>query len=440
MKKLSWACAVLLVSAVGTFQAWGGMVPKRTVLNNGMVLLTSEQRALPMVSIELLIEAGSRHEPAEQAGVANLTARLLTQGTQKRRAVQISEALDFMGASLSASCGEDVATVSMTILKKDLAAGLDLLAEVLTQANFPPVEIDRQKQAVIASIRARQEDPGAVAGTAFASALFPKSPYGRPVEGTEATVKIVQQKALQDFYARHYRPNRAIIAVVGDVAEKEIAEALSKAMKGWSKGAPGVKPAAPAQIGQPQVVQVKKDLTQANIVLGHNGVARGNPDYYAIQVMNYILGGGGFSSRAMDSIRNERGLAYSVYSYFAAEKSHGSFQFVMQTKNETAAEAIRIAKDEMRRMREQPVEERELSDAKDYLIGSFPLRFDTNRKVAGFLAQVEYYELGLDYPERYDGLIGKVTREDVARVAKQYLRPDDLITVVIGNATKIAAK
>lgn len=415
-------------------------MPKRTVLNNGLVLLTSEQRALPMVSIELLIESGSRHEPAEQAGLANLTARLLTQGTQKRSAVQISEALDFMGASLSASCGEDVATVSMTILKKDLAAGLDLLAEVLTQASFPPVEIDRQKQAVIASIRARQEDPGAVAGTAFAAALFPKSPYGRPVEGTEATVKLVQQKALQDFYARHYRPNRAIIAVVGDVAEKEIAEALSKAMKGWSKGAAGAKPAAPAQIGQPQVVQVKKDLTQANIMLGHNGVARGNPDYYAMQVMNYILGGGGFSSRAMDSIRNERGLAYSVYSYFAAEKSHGSFQFVMQTKNETAAEAIRIAKDEMRRMREQPVEERELSDAKDYLIGSFPLRFDTNRKVAGFLAQVEYYELGLDYPERYNELIGKVTREDVARVAKQYLRPDDLITVVVGNATKPATK
>jgi zinc protease len=440
MKKLSWACAVLLVSAVGAFQAWGGMVPKRTVLNNGMVLLTSEQRALPMVSIELLIEAGSRHEPAEQAGLANLTARLLTQGTHKRSAVQISEALDFMGASLSASCGEDVATVSMTILKKDLAAGLDLLAEVLSQANFPPVEIDRQKQAVIASIRARQEDPGAVAGIAFAAALFPKSTYGRPVEGTEASVKLVQQKALQDFYARHYRPNRAIIAVVGDVAEKEIAAALGKAMKGWSKGAPGAKPAAPAQMGQSQAVQVKKDLTQANIVLGHNGVARGNPDYYAIQVMNYILGGGGFSSRAMDSIRNERGLAYSVYSYFAAEKSHGSFQFVMQTKNETAAEAIRIAKDEMRRMREQAVEERELSDAKDYLIGSFPLRFDTNRKVAGFLAQVEYYELGLDYPERYNGLIGKVTREDVARVAKQYLRPDDLITVVVGNAAKITAK
>ena len=415
-------------------------MPKRTVLNNGMVLLTSEQRALPMVSIELLIDAGSRHEPANQAGLANLTSKLLTYGTQKRSAVQISETLDFMGASLAAGCGEDVATVSMTILKKDLATGLDLLAEILTQTNFPQAEIDRQKQAVTASIRAREEDPGAVAATAFAAALFPKSPYGRPVEGTEASVKGLQQKSLQEFFARYYRPNRAIIAVVGDVAEQEIAQALNKAMKSWNQGTPGTKPSAPAEVGKPQLVQVNKALTQANIILGHNGVVRGNPDYYAIQVMNYILGGGGFSSRAMDAIRNERGLAYSVYSYFGAEKSHGAFQFVMQTKNETAAEAIRIAKEEMRRMREQPVSEQELNDAKDYLSGSVPLRVDTNRKVASFLAQVEYYELGLDYPERYTEFIRKVSGEDVGRVARQYLRPDELITVVVGNVKKAGEK
>jgi zinc protease len=416
------------------------MVPKRTVLNNGLVLLTSEQRALPMVSIELLIDAGSRHEPAHQAGLANLTSKLLTHGTLKRSATQISETLDFMGANLATGAGEDAATVSMTVLKKDLATGLDLLAEILTQSNFPQSEIDRQRQAVIASIRAREEDPGALAGTAFNAALFPKSPYGRPVEGTEVSVKTIQQKNLQDFFARNYRPNRAIIAVVGDVAEPEIVQALTKTMKGWNKGTAGTQPQPPSEIGKPQTVQVNKDLTQANIVLGHNGVPRGNPDYYAIQVMNYILGGGGFSSRAMDSIRNERGLAYSVYSYFGAEKSHGSFQFVMQTKNETAVEAIRIAKEEMGRMREQPVTDQELNDAKDYLIGSFPLRFDTNRKVAGFLAQVEYYELGLDYPERYPDLIRKVTRDQVLRVAKQYLRPDELVTVIVANQQKIGKK
>ena len=437
MKKLLWCALAVLILTSSDSASMAAMVPKRTVLNNGLVLLTSEQRALPMVSIELLIDAGSRNEPAAQAGLANLTSKLLTHGTQKHNATQISETLDFMGASLSAGAGEDVATVSMTVLKKDLAAGLELLAEVLTQSNFPQPEIDRQKQAVIASIRAREEDPGAVAGTAFAAALFPKSSYGRPVEGTEASVKGLQQKSLQEFFSRTYRPNRAIIAVVGDVAEQEIAQALNKAMKGWGKGAPGTRPSPPAEIGKSKTVHINKDLTQANLVLGHNGVARGNPDYYAIQVMNYILGGGGFSSRAMDSIRNERGLAYSVYSYFGAEKSHGSFQFVMQTKNETALEAIQIASEEMRRMREQPVSEQELNDAKDYLIGSFPLRFDTNRKVASFLAQVEYYELGLDYPERYAELIRKVTRDDVLRAAKQYLHPEELITVIVANRKKI---
>ena len=416
------------------------MIPKRTVLNNGMVLLTSEQRALPMVSIELLIDAGSRYEPADQAGLANLTSKLLIYGTKQRTAVQISDTLDFIGASLETGCSQDTASVSMTVLKKDLATGLDLLADILNQSTFPQAEIDRQKQAIIASIRAAEEEPGTVAAKAFAAALFPDSPYGRPVEGSEASVKALQQKGLRDFFARNYRPNRSIIAVVGDVSEQEIAKTLNGAFQTWAKGEPSGQALVPAKVGESKVLRINKDLTQANIVLGHNGVARGNPDYYAIQVMNYVLGGGGFSSRAMDSIRNERGLAYSVYSYFAAEKSHGAFEFIMQTKNETALEAIRIATEEMRRMREQPVMEQELNDAKDYLIGSFPLRFDTNRKVAGFLTQVEYFKLGLDYPDRYADLIRKVTGDDVQRAAKQYLQPERLITVMVGNLKKIGEK
>ena len=163
-------------------------------------------------------------------------------------------------------------------------------------------------------------------------------------------------------------------------------QALNQAFRSWRKGEPGGKPLVPSVIGSSQVIRVNKDLTQANIMMGHEGVPRNHPDYYAIQVMNYILGGGGFSSRAMDSIRNERGLAYSVYSHFGAEKSHGTFVFVMQTKNDTAEEAIRIAREEIRRMREQPVTDQELDDAKNYLTGSFPLRLDTNYKVASFLA------------------------------------------------------
>lgn len=439
MKKFSlWLFAVC--STFYMTSAHAGMVPKRSVLNNGLVLLTSEQRALPMVSIELLIDAGSRYDGANQEGLANLTAKLLTYGTKRRTAVQISETLDFLGASLETSSGEDVASISLTILKKDLATGLELLADILTASAFPPAEIDRQKQEIIASIKAREEDPGAVAQRTFAAALFPASPYGRLIEGTEASVKELQQKSLKEFYARYYRPNRSIMAVVGDVSEQEISQALNQALRGWNKGEPSGQPLVPAKIGAPQLLRVNRDLTQANIIMGHNGVPRGNPDYYAIQVMNYILGGGGFSSRVMDSIRNERGLAYSVYSYFSAEKSHGSFQFVMQTKNETAQEAIRIAKEEIQRIRERPVSEQELNDAKDYLIGSFPLRFDTNRKVASFLAQVEFFQLGLDYPERYGDLIRKVSRADVQRVAKQYLEPEKVITVIVGNQGKIGEK
>ena len=417
-----------------------GVVPKRSVLDNGIVLLTSEQKALPMVSIELLIDAGSRYDAPNQEGLANLVAKLLTYGTKRRTALQINETLDFLGASLSTRCSDDLASVSMTILKKDLTTGLELLGDILINSTFPQQEIERQKQSVIASIKARDESPGDIAQRRFAAALFPQSPYGRPVEGTETSVKGIQQKSLREFYERYYRPNRSILAVVGDVSEQESTQALNQAFRSWRKGEPGGKPLVPSVIGSSQVIRVNKDLTQANIMMGHEGVPRNHPDYYAIQVMNYILGGGGFSSRAMDSIRNERGLAYSVYSHFGAEKSHGTFVFVMQTKNDTAEEAIRIAREEIRRMREQPATDPELDDAKNYLTGSFPLRLDTNHKVASFLAQVEFFQLGLDYPDRYADLIRKVTREDVQRVAKAYLHPEKLITVVVGNQKKAGEK
>jgi zinc protease len=425
-----------LLALAGVPQASAAMAPKRMVLENDMVLLVSEQRALPMVSIELLVDAGSRHDSVGREGLAHLVSRLLNYGTQRRTALQISETLDFLGASLSTGCGENLASISMTVLKKDLSVGMALLAEVLTQSTFPQEEIDRQKQSIVAFLRAREEEPGDVAERRFAAALFPKSPYGRPIEGTESSVAAISQSSLRQFYERYFRPNRTIMSVVGDISASEIEATLNQTFRRWKKGEAGGKSPVPAP-GAPGVIRINKDLTQAHIIMGHEGVTRGNPDYYAIQVMNNILGGGGFSSRVMESIRNQRGLAYSVYTNFNADKSHGSFAFVMQTQNESARESLRIARGEIERMRRELVSEQELSDAKDYLTGSFPLRLDTNRKVAGFLAQVEFFELGLDYPGRYPDYIRSVTREDVRRVAERYLRPERLITVVVGNQSKI---
>ncbi|HET8564224.1 MAG TPA: pitrilysin family protein [Candidatus Binatia bacterium] len=437
MNKLHSILVGLSLLFVFPGMAKAGMTPQRSVLENGLVLLTSEQKALPMVALELLIDAGSRHDTQKEEGLANLTSKLLIHGTKQRTSLQISETLDFIGANLSTRCARDVASVSMTILKKDLAVGLELLADILTSSVFPQEEIDRQKQAVIASIKAKEEEPGSIAQRKFSEALFPESRYGRPVEGNEASVNAIQQSRLKQFYERHYRPNRAILAVVGDISHQEITHALNQAFPSWAKGEAAEPYTRPTAAGSAQVVRLNKDLTQANIILGHEGVPRDHPDYYAIQVMNYILGGGGFSSRVMDSIRNERGLAYSVYSYFSAEKSHGAFELVMQTKNETAQEAISIAKREITRMREQSVSDEELKDAKDYLIGSFPLRLDTNRRVAAFLAQVEFFQLGLDFQDRYADFIRKVSKEDVLRVAKRYLYPDKLLTVIVGNLKKM---
>jgi zinc protease len=366
MKKTLPGLLFALAILMAALPASAELTPKRTELDNGVVLLTSEQRALPMISIELLIDAGARYDGGGQEGLANLAARLLTYGTKRRSALQISDALDFIGASLSTGCSENLASVSMTMLKKDLSTGLALLAEVLTQSTFPQEEIERQKQSIVASLKARDEEPGDIAERRFAAALFPNSPYGRPVEGTESSVRAISQKGLREFYERYYRPNRTIMAVVGDVTAKEIGEALNQAFSSWKKGEPGGKVLVPSVTGAPTSIRVNKELTQANIIMGHEGVTRGNPDYYAIQVMNNILGGGGFSSRVVDSIRNERGLAYSVSTYFSADKSHGTFQLVMQTKNDSTREAMRIAREEIERIRRELVSEQELNDAKAF--------------------------------------------------------------------------
>ena len=440
MKKFIGIVVSLVVLCGMAPRSEARLAPKRSVLGNGLTVITSEQKALPMVTFNLLIDAGARFEPEAEAGLANITARLLTYGTKNRTALQISETLDYLGATLSTGCGEEAATVSMTLLKKDLDTGLQLLAEVLTASTFPAEELDRQKQSILASIRAREEQPGYIAHLKFIEVLFPKSSYGRPVEGTADSVKRVDRPGLLDFYQKYYRPNHAILTVVGDVSHEEMTQRLGKAFQPWEKGGASMGPPPLPASGPASVIKVNKDLTQANIIIGHEGVPRAHPEYYAIQVMNYILGGGGFSSRMMESIRNRRGLAYSVYSAFEPEKYTGSFQVSMQTKNESAGDAIRIAIEEIRKIREQGATEEELKAAKDYLIGSFPLRLDTNRKVATFLSQVEFFGLGLDYPERYPELIRRIGREDVLRVAKRYLQPEKLIVVVVADQTKAALK
>ena len=413
---------------------------ERRVLENGVTLLVASRRALPIVTVNVTVGAGSLWEPEGRAGLANLTASLLTRGTATRTAAQIDEAVDFIGASLSSGADRDSSEVDLTVLKKELPRGLELLADVLLHPAFPEGEIARKVQELKAALRKRQEDPGEVAREAFNELVFGSHPYGQSLEGTDASLSAMRRDEIVRFYRDHYTPERTLVTVVGDVGLQEITEQLRALLKGWPKGEGRVEEVAAPKSPQEQVVvkKIERRVTQANIILGHQGIKRDNPDFYALTVMNYILGGGGFSSRLMERIREEKGWAYDVNSSFSPGLERGSFQVVLQTKNETAGSAVEEVLRELRRILDQGVTDEELADAKAYLTGSFPLRLDTNSKLAGLISAVEYYKLGLDYADRYPALIGAVTKEDILRVARAYLRPDRYVLVVVADQAKAA--
>jgi len=416
-------------------------IGKRIVLKSGMVLLLSERHTIPMVTVSMAIKAGSVVEPGDKPGLASLTASLLTQGTTKRTANQISREIDFIGGSLSVSGGDDYASASLRVLKKDLRTGFDLLSDVLMHPVFDQKEIDRKVKETLAAIQQQKEEPAVIAGDAFTKAVFGGHPYGRTNDDVAAFLPRLVRQDVLDFYSRRYGPNDVIIAVVGDVTEQEIVSLLNDRFKGWKNAEQAdVAREKPPVFGSVVVKKLDKNITQANIAMGHLGISRENPDYYAVMIMNYILGGGGFSSRLMDNIRDNRGLAYDVHSSFSAQKDPGSFRAWMQTKNESANESIDEIFKELKRIRTELVSEKELADAKAYLTGSFPLRMDTYAKIAGILTSIEIYNLGLDYPQKYPGLINAVTREDILRAAKKYIDPDHLVIVVLGNQEKIKLK
>jgi len=406
---------------------------QRAVLSNRLVLLVSEERSLPFVTFQLLIDSGSWKDPSGEEGLSYLTARGLLLGTSKHTANQINEELDFMGASLNSSSGRDSAALTLRILKKDLDKGMDLFMEVLNQPTFPEEEIRREIEKTLATIQSEEDQPEQVAEKEFQKTLFLNSPYGHPVEGTKESVPKLTREGVIRFYRSCYHPHSAILTVVGDITDDEVKTKLVPRLEKWPTGEIPKLVFMTKFENEQKTVKLDRPITQANIILGNAGVSRENPDYYALTVMNYILGGGGFASRLVKEIRNKRGLAYSVASFFDAGKYPGSFQIALQTKNASAHEAIALSLQQMERIQKELVSEKELEGAKKYLIGSFPMRLDTQGKLAGFLTQVEYYDLGLDYAKKYPVLIRSVTREDVLRVAKKYLHPKKYVLVIVAN-------
>lgn len=408
--------------------------PIRVVTENGMVLLIQDQPSLPIVTVNVLIKAGAALDPDAKAGLAYMAAGMLEEGTKTRSATQLAQAIEFLGAEFSAKASNDFATATFRVLKKDVDRGFTLLADLLLNPAFAEKEVSRTRDELLGELQGEKDDPGTVAGKAFDEIIFKGHPYRRPANGDEKTVPKITRKDLAVFHGTYYRPNRAIVAIVGDIRESEALALVKKHFGGWAKKEVTTPPfPSPEPLQKSTLKLIDKDLTQATVSLGHVGIDRRNPDFYAVSVMNYILGGGGFSSRLVNRIRDEQGLAYDVDSGFEAHVMPGRFSVTLQTRNAAANQAIAAALSEIKRIRTEPVSDQELADAKAYLIGSFPLRLDTTGKLAGLLAVVELHGLGLSYFDDYPKAIAAVTKEDILRAAQKYINPDLYALVVVAK-------
>lgn len=413
------------------------ITPTRFQLDNGLTVLVVEQHALPIVHVQALIKAGAAQDPPGKSGLANLVAGLLDEGTKTRSSKDIAEQIEFVGGTLTARAEDDFSTATLRVLRKDVERGVTLLADILRNPSFPQKEFDRVRRQTLGQIQSEEDDPGTVASKAFHELVFPGHPYRWPVIGTETTLPQITRADLLSLHKREYLPNQTILAIVGDMTADQ-ARALVKTHFGAWPAAP-----APARtVGPPKPVErtvtrlIDKDLTQATIMLGHVGISRSNPDFYAVTVMNYILGAGGFSSRLMDSVRDNQGLVYGIHSTFDANVLPGPFEISLQTRNHTANQALAGVLAEIKGMRDAPVSDQELAEAKSYLIGSFPLRFDTTAKLADVLTLVELHGLGLDYFSQYPRWIERVTKDDALHAAREYLHPDRYALVVVGKLSE----
>lgn len=413
---------------------------KRTILPTGLTVLHVERHNLPIVTVTLLIKASPFNEPPDKAGLANLTAELLTEGTKKRKAKEISEEIEFIGASLDSSAGSDFSTLRLSVLKKDIEKGFEILSDVLLNPTFLEEEIKRLKEMIKGNLRQSEEDPSFVADKTFRKAVYGDHPYGRLITGTPETIDKITREDLTRFHTEYYRPNNAILSIVGDITEAEVKGIIERYLGEWEpREIPSVNKSIDI-IKRKNVILIDKDLTQANIIIGHKGMERENPDYYAVSVMNYILGGGGFSSRLMQTVRDEMGLAYDINSQFDSMKNGGFFRVEVQTKNESANKVIEEVLKQINRIKKEPVSDQELEDAKAYLTGSFPRRFDTNKKIAEMLVAIEYYNLGLDYIDRYPEYIKSITKDDIIKVTEKYLDVENFVLIVVARQSEARIK
>ncbi len=433
IKRLILAGLLLTLAAV----AQAGPEIQHWQTGNGMAVYFVRAPELPMLDLRVTFDAGSARD-GDLPGLARLTNGALQQGAGGLSADEIAERFARVGAQFDNGALRDMAWLSLRTLTDPeyIRPALDTFATVLWHPDFKPRDMARLQRQALVSLADDAAQPEVIASNAFFRALYGDHPYGHPMKGTPESVKRIGPQQMRDFYRRYYVAANGLIALVGDIdratAEK-MAETLSQ---GLPRGAhaPPLPPVPPLE--KARTVRIPFPSRQAHVFIGQPGVARGDPDHYALYLGNHVLGGGGFTSRLVKEVRVKRGYAYSVYSYFLPMRAPGPFQIVLQTRGDQADDAVRVARQTLERYLREGPSAGELKAAKQNITGSIPLRMASNASIADYLGMIGFYGLPLDYLDSFTGHIEAQTRDDVLAALRRHLHPERMVTVIVGGESR----
>jgi zinc protease len=438
----------LATTAVGQVANWPGENPPRPLpsrpvsfppyevrtLSNGMQVIVVMHHEQPEVSLRLLVRAGAAYDPPGKSGVATLVAQLLNQGTASRSAQEIADTIDSIGGLMDTGAGSDVTSASVLVMKDSFLLGMDLLADIVRRPAFAPEEIERQRAHALSTLQVSLDDPDFIASAVFNRLVYGSHPYAQPDTGMPDSLARITRDDLREFHRRYFAPNNSILAMVGDIDAAEAMASAERVFGDWPMQ-PVQGPAfqAPPKPARRVVVIDKPDAVQTAVRVGQLGVRRKTPDYMAINEAIRILGGEG-SNRLYRVLRSDRSLTYSASAELNAMLTAGDFVAQTDTRSEATPEVVKLVVDEFWRLLRDRVNDSELAGAQAYMTGSFPLSIETPGAIARQVVNVVFYDLSLDELRTYRQRANGVTSDDVQRVARNYLDPDHLSIVMVGNA------
>lgn len=408
---------------------------ERTTLANGIEVYLKTDHDLPLVEVTTMIGGGSIFDPSDKTGLSDLFVEALQSGGAGANSPrQLEELLDNMAANLSVSSSSYAYSLDMSMRRQDLLSGFNILSDVLRKPLFDQQRIEIARQGLIEGVRRRNDDPGSIAGRTLAQTIYRDHPFGRVAKNQ--TLTNIDRADLIALHRTYFQPNNLSIAVSGDITLNELTTLLEQFFGVWqAQELPDMKPPALPEMPQKGGISIAdKDIPQTTIVIGQPGIEKNNPDAMALKVANYILGGGGFNSRMMREIRSNRGLAYSVYSYFQIGRQLPElFIAKCETKCDSTLEVVSLMRSQMQELIDMPVSDAELQTAKESLINSFVFAFDNSHSIVTRQQRLDFYDYPADYMQSYRQKIADVTTADVQAVAKKYLHPDQLQIVLVGR-------